>query len=225
MYRYETHLHTYPVSKCARVGTRETLEFYREIGYAGVFITNHFLDGNINANRSLPYRELIEFYASDYEEGVKIGNELGISVFFGAELSYGGTDFLVFGLDKNWYLEHPEIMGMKKSEELPYLASHGALIIQAHPFREEAYIDHIRLFPRAVHGVEIINANRTDFENDMAAQYAKNYTLLPFAGTDNHLGGGQKKFAGIETDRPVENELDFVNIIKEGEYRLFHTEV
>ncbi len=223
MYRYETHLHTFPVSKCARASVRETLEFYKRMGYAGVFITNHFLDGNINADASAPYRERIAFFASDYEEGVKVGAELGISVFFGAELSYGGTDFLVYGLDKDWYLNHPEIMDMKKSEELAFLASCGALIIQAHPFREASYIDHIRLFPRAIHGVEIINANRTEFENDMAAQFAKNYTLLPFAGTDNHLGGNQKKLAGIETVRPIESERDFVDLIKENQHTIFHT--
>ena len=30
---YETHLHTYPVSKCARVGVKEVVEFYKENGY------------------------------------------------------------------------------------------------------------------------------------------------------------------------------------------------
>ncbi len=222
MYRYETHLHTMPVSQCARATVRETLEFYKSLGYAGVFITNHFLDGNINVDvRGWDYQKQIEFFCSDYEKGVEIGKELGISVFFGAELSYGGSDFLIFGLDKAWYLAHPEIMDMKKSEELPYLAEHGALVIHAHPFREAGYIDHIRLFPRSVHGVEIINANRTDFENEMAAQYAKNYTLLTFAGTDNHLGGAQKKLAGIETERPIQDERDLVELIKNQEHRLF----
>ena len=32
MYLYETHLHTYPVSRCAGATVREVLEFYKEIG-------------------------------------------------------------------------------------------------------------------------------------------------------------------------------------------------
>ena len=48
MYKYETHLHTYPVSKCARKTVAETLDFYKEKGYDGVFLTNHFVCGNIN---------------------------------------------------------------------------------------------------------------------------------------------------------------------------------
>lgn len=36
-YLYETHLHTSPGSSCARVGVRDNLEFYKELGYDGVF--------------------------------------------------------------------------------------------------------------------------------------------------------------------------------------------
>ena len=46
-------------------------------------------------------------------------------------------DFLVYGLSKEWYLSHPEIMEMKKSEELKYLMENGALVIHAHPYREQ----------------------------------------------------------------------------------------
>ena len=168
MYRYETHLHTFPVSKCGKVTVREALEFYKNLDYDGVFITNHFIDGNIGADKNDSYEKLMEFYFSDYEEGVKIGKELGLKVFFGNEVSYKGTDFLIYGLDKEWYLSHPEILEMKKSQVLPYYMEHGALVIHAHPFREAGYIDHIRLFPRCVQGVEIYNACRTDFENEMA---------------------------------------------------------
>lgn len=221
MYLYETHLHTSPVSKCARVGVRETVEFYKNAGYAGIFITNHFIDGNINIDRSLPYEERINFYFSDYEEGVRIGRELDFPVFCGCELSHGGTDFLVYGLDKEWFLAHPEIEGMSKTQELALMASEGALIIQAHPFREASYIDHIRLFPRSVHGVEIYNANRTDFENVMAKQYADNYSLLYFAGSDNHLGGAQMRFGGMSSKTPIRDERDFIDRVLSGEMQVF----
>ena len=79
MYLYETHLHTAPVSRCAGASVAETLCYYQSLGYAGVFITNHFIDGNINMDASVPYAERIHFYFSDYEEGEKIGKELGIS--------------------------------------------------------------------------------------------------------------------------------------------------
>ncbi len=225
MHLYETHLHTKPVSKCAVADVRETVEFYHGLGYAGIFITNHFLDGNINIDRSLPYDERINFYFSDYEEAKRLGDEIGLSVFFGAELSYGGTDFLIFGLDKEWFLSHPEIMNMSKTAELTLMANEGALIIQAHPFREASYIDHIRLYPRHVHGVEVYNANRTDFENGMAKNYAKSYGLLPFAGTDNHRGSAQTKLGGIKLSSKISDEQDFIRRIRDGEYKIFHKEL
>ena len=221
IFLYETHLHTLPVSKCARGSVRESLEFYKELDYAGVFITNHFVDGNINCDKSLPYDERIEFYFSDYEEGLRIGKEIGISVFFGIESSYKGTDFLIYGLDKKWFLEHPEVEDLKKTQMLTLMAEAGALIIQAHPFREASYIDHIRLFPRHVHGVEIYNACRTDFENDMAKAYAQSYGLLPFAGSDNHTAGKKMLLGGMQSKTPVIDEQDFVARVKSGDIQPF----
>ena len=93
-YRYDTHVHTSPVSRCAKATVRQTVEFYKKKGYDGIFITNHFLDGNINIDYSEPYEKKIEFYFSDYEEALKIGEELGLKIFLGVELSYRGTDFL-----------------------------------------------------------------------------------------------------------------------------------
>lgn len=220
-YRYETHLHTAPVSKCAKASVGESVEFYKKIGYDGVFITNHFLDGNLNMDRSLPYEERIEFYFSAYEEAVEIGKEIGIKVFCGVELSYKGTDFLIYGLDKAWYLAHPQIMELDKKEELALMREEGALVIQAHPFREAAYINHIRLFPRSVHGVEVLNSSRPDFENNMAELYAKQYGLIPFAGSDNHNAAAKRVLAGMCSESPIEDEKDFVERVKAGQMQVF----
>ena len=218
MYKYETHLHTFPVSRCAVAGVRETLEFYKKMGYDGVFITNHFLDGSINIDMNMPYEKKINFCFSDYEEGVKIGKEIGIKVFCGVELTYDGTDFLIYGLDKAWYLANPQIMEMKKTEELKFMMESGALVIHAHPYRGAEYI---RLFPRCVHGVEVINGCRTDFENHMAKLYAENYGLIESAGSDNHKGGNQKRFAGLSCDEPISDEHDFINKMKNGQMKPF----
>ena len=223
-YLYETHLHTSPVSRCAHATVRENLEAYRDFGYDGVFITNHFLDGNINIDRSLPYEERIRFFFGDYEEGVRLSEEIGIKVFCGVEMSYGGTDFLVYGLDKAWFLAHPEIETMKRSAQLAFLCEAGALIIQAHPFREAAYIDHIRLFPRHVHGVEVYNACRSEFENGMAETYAQFYGLPVFSGSDNHTAGAQKRLGGMRAKTPIADEADFISRFRKGELLLIRND-
>ena len=74
MYLYETHLHTLPVSGCAHAGVRESIELYCRAGYAGVFITNHFIDGNINTywhshysdntNKAMPHWFMVDMQKS-----------------------------------------------------------------------------------------------------------------------------------------------------------------
>ncbi len=221
MYKYETHLHTYPVSKCGKADVRETLECYKEMEYDGVFITNHFLDGNINIDKTAPFEEKIEFCFSDYEEAMSLSKEMGIKVFLGVEMSYHGTDFLVYGLDKEWFLKNPQIMEMSVKTKLAYLKENGAYIIHAHPFREASYIDHIRLYPQSVDGVEVINACRTELENRMAEIYAESYNFTRVAGSDNHRGKSLSHFAGVETEEPINSEEDYVRLIKENKIKLF----
>lgn len=222
MYLYETHMHTSPTSACARVSVREALEFYQSAGFAGVCMTEHFLDGNIAHDlRGLPYDERIRAYFSAYEEGKRIGEEIGLSVFLGIEMSHGGTDFLVYGIDREWCLAHPDMDKMKKSELLSLLMEAGALIVQAHPFREASYIDHIRLYPRGVHGVEVYNACRTAFENAMAEQYCQSYQLIPFAGTDNHVGGAKTSLGGMATEEPLADVHAFMEAVLSRKARPF----
>ena len=232
MYKYETHCHTSPVSKCGKASVKDTVFFYKQYGYDGIFITNHFLDGNINPEaRVLPYRDQIDYYFSDYEEAVKIGSDAGIKVFPGVELSYKGTDFLIYGLGKEWYKDHPEILEMQKTEELPYLMEAGAFVIQAHPYREAHYIDHIRLFPRSVHGVEVINSNQAWESNEMADMYAVQYGFLKTAGSDNHWGsnaferlkekGFRPEIAGMCSDTEINSVEDYICSVRSGSMKIF----
>ena len=220
MYLYETHLHTSPVSACGKATVRESLEYYKEAGYAGVFITNHFIDGNFDREaRELAYEDKIKHYFSAIREGIEIGRQIGLSVFGGIELAQSWAHFLVYGIDEDWCLAHLDMDKVKKSELLPLLMEDGALVIQAHPFREVKC--EIALYPRHVHGVEIFNASRVEFENKLAAEYCKNYSLLPFAGSDNHKAGARRVFGGIATERPITDLEDFKNMVLSGEAKPF----
>ena len=221
MFRYETHLHSSPASKCGRYSVRDNMEFYKEIGYDGIFLTNHFIDANIGCDRTLPYEEQIQFFFNDIEEGERIADEVGIKFFWGVESSYLGTDFLIYGLSKEWYLSHPEIMKISRKEMLAMMANDGALIVHAHPFREASYIDHVRLFPYSVHAVEIDNVGNRDFQNEMARLYADMYKLPHSAGSDNHISRYIDRLAGVEFETPIESIDDFIERIKNGEAKIF----
>ena len=231
-YRYETHCHTSPVSNCAKATVKETVQFYKEAGYDGIFLTNHFLDGNMNPKaKTLPYEEQIDYYFSDYEAAVIEGKKIGLKVFPGVELSYRGTDFLVYGLEKEWYKAHAEIMKMEKTEELKMMMEAGALVVQAHPYREDYYIDHIRLYPRCVHAVEIVNSHQPDLANHMAEVYAEAYGLKKTCGSDSHTAdqvfnalakkGLRKEIAGMCSSVPLTCAEDYVRMVKADEMKPF----
>ena len=113
---------------------------------------------------------------------------------------------------------------MSKSELLKIMMAEGALVIHAHPFREATYIDHIRLFPRCVQGVEVFNSARTEFENNMAEQYAANYGHLRFAGSDNHAAGRHRVFGGMATETPITSVQDFIDRVLSGDAKPFRKE-
>lgn len=219
-YKYETHVHTSDGSKCAIISAVDQVRFYKSRGYSGICITEHFFNGNTTVPHDLDWTDRVELYCKSYERAKGEGDKIGLSVFFGWEYSYHNTHFLTFGLDKEWLLCHPDLMSLSVNEYLRLVMREGGFLIQAHPFREDAYTDMIRLFPRDVHGVEAINANRSDFENERAIEYANNYNLLQIAGSDNH-SGEQKRLAGIRLTRPLADIHDMIKAIKNKETEIF----
>ncbi len=202
-YLYETHMHTKESSACAHNTGAEMVRAYKQAGYTGIIITDHFFYGNTAADRTLPWKEWVEVFCKGYEHAKEEGDKIGLQVFFGWESGYQGTEFLVYGLDKEWLLEHPEIKDATVEEQYRLVKEGGGIVSHAHPFREEDYIPEIRLFPEYVDAVEVVNATHTspvslghknpDY-NKKAAAYAKEHDLPATGGSDQHtttmIGGG-----------------------------------
>lgn len=220
MNKYETHCHTREASACASVSGEDQAIFYKSRGFKGIFITDHFLNGNTCAPSGLSWKEKVDVLFSGYESAKKCGRKIGLDVFFGWEYGFRGTDLLTYGLDKGWLLDNPEVMDWDVNTYCDAVHSAGGIIVHAHPFREAGYIDMLRLLPRKCDGCEVINSCRTDFENRMAGIYADSYGLRPTHGSDNH-SGNQERLSGIATEREIKDEKDFCRIILEGEYKLF----
>jgi predicted metal-dependent phosphoesterase TrpH len=213
-YLYETHCHTREVSACASASGEEQVRKYHAMGYSGVMITDHFFNGNTCVDRSKSWEEMCEQYCKGFENAKKAGDELGMTVMFGIEYTYHGTDFLIYGLDKDWLKAHPEIMDIKVPELSRLVHTDGGLFVHAHPFREADYIDTIRLFPHDVDAVEVYNAgNRSDAMNERAEYYAESYGLVMTSGSDaHHLS--QEIYGGVATKRPVTGIEDYIELVK-----------
>lgn len=218
---YETHMHTSEGSACARNTAAEMAGAYAAGGYTGIIVTDHFFYGNTAVDRSLPWQEWVERYCLGYEHAKAEGDRLGLQVFFGWESGYKGTEFLVYGLDKEWLLAHPEIRDATVEEQFRLVHEGGGIVSHAHPFREASYISKIRLFPEYVDAVEGVNATHSGLTkkchghpeyNDMAIAYAKEHGLPLTAGGDQHTT--EMIYGGMVFPRKLENIHDFIRAVK-----------
>lgn len=219
MYRYETHLHTSLVSACSRFTPEEIVEKYVRLGYRGLFVTDHFLNGNTSVPKELPWEERVSRYEEGYR-AVKRAAEGALDVFFGIESSNQGADILVYGLDGSWYAAHPEIMELSPRDFCLSLRKAGALVVQAHPYREAFYLDRITLLPFAVDGVEAVNACEKDRSNGLARVLADAYGLKTTGGSDIHRKD-QRELAGMEFETPLASSKDYAARVLRGEGNLF----
>lgn len=218
MYKYEIHMHTKEVSKCAITPASDMVKIYKELGYTGIVITDHFFNGNTTVSHKGKWEYRVNKFCKGFEKAKKTGEKIGLDVFFGWEYSYYGTDFLTYGLDKNWLLAHPESAEISTSDYCDLVHEYGGFIVQAHPFREAGYIEMIRLMPRHVDAIETQNAGRRDFENLMADQYADNYNLSKISGTDNH-SGFVDTMGVVEFSKKITSEKEMVSLLRSGNYK------
>lgn len=194
-YLYETHMHTSEGSACAHNNGREMARAFADAGYTGIIITDHFFYGNTAVDRKLSWSEWVEKYCLGYEHAKEEGDKLGLQVFFGWESGYQGTEFLIYGPDKQWLLAHPEIKDATIAEQFSLVHEGGGIVCHAHPFREASYISDIRLFPEYVDAVEGVNASHSSFAkrslqhpeyNERALIYAEEHNFPLTAGSDQH---------------------------------------
>ena len=219
MFKYEMHCHTAESSKCGKATGAEMADFYKSMGYSGLVISDHFFNGNCAVPSNLPWEERVELFCAGFDAAKKRGDEIGLSVFFAWENSYSGTDFLVYGLGKEWLLTHEYCDLLPAKKHIEIAKKSGGFVVQAHPFRERDYIEMIRLMPRDVDAVEAINAANSDIANEMAEIYADKYGLIKTCGTDNHHGRGAK-LSALELDFEAKSMNELIDAIKQNKHKI-----
>ena len=226
MFKYEMHSHTKIASRCGRFSAEEIVDFFVKQDYTGLCITDHFFNGNCTVDKNLPWKQKVEKYCSAYEKVKEIGDKKGLDVFFGFEYtcnneaprdSLSGTDFLIYGLDKNWLLSKDEsILSMPVNDFMKMVKEEGGFVVQAHPFRlERSYMDHISLFPLFTDAIEIYNSNPNTLgrANNLAIAYAKEYSFYETCGSDIH-GPDREKLCVLYTRKKAETVFDLIEQIK-----------
>ena len=231
-YLYDFHVHTKEGSACSIAPVRELVKYYRDRGFSGFILTDHF-SGNTSFPDGISWEERVnrtwEIYDAAQEECAKYGD---FKVFFGIEFSLRsdpdnireilGNDFIVTNITKEWMLENEDAFGLDFNAGFDKIRAAGGFISHAHPFLEEDYIKSIQLLPRKIDAVEIINAYGTEMTNGAAKWYADTYNLPYTAGSDMHnITMDNVMLAGVETENECETVVDLINAVKNRQVKLF----
>ena len=215
MMRWETHLHTKEGSACAMASAADMARGCKAAGYDGMFVTDHFYDGNTCVDRGLLWEEWARQFALGYYHAREAGAQIGLRVCFGWEYSWDGNDFLTYGLSPEWLAAHPETISVTPYEYLKLIRDAGGCIVHAHPFRQESYVPLIKLLPDMVDAVEVYNGgNHEEAYNERAQWYADSFGLRQTAGSDTHNSDWFN--GGILTECEIQSTEDYRGVIRSG---------
>ena len=221
------HAHTAIGSRCGAFSPEEIVEYFVKRNYAGLCVTEHFFNGNCAVPNTLPWAERVEKYFYAYEKVKAVGKKRGLDVFFGFEYTCNngatrdsnfGTDFLIYGLEKDWLLSKDDgILSLPVNDFMKMVREEGGFVVQAHPFRlETSYMNHISLFPLYTDAIEIYNSNPNTMgvPNELAAAYAKAYGFYETCGSDIH-GPNRKELCVLYLNKRAESIYDIIEAIKQ----------
>ncbi len=215
--KYEIHSHTKETSQCAAINAKELVEKYKELGYSGIVITNHYSDMTFSLKEMFNKRLRTEHYLAGYREAKKYETE-DFSVLLGVELRFflNGNDYLIYGVSEELIEKTPFLLPMYLKRTSRFFKNNGCIIIQAHPYRPYIY----RARAKYLDGVEILNGKSSKEENDKALKWAERKGLkIRTAGSDCHRATGAG-LTGIVTKEPIKTNDDLLQILRNGDFEI-----
>ena len=213
-------MHTSEVSACAINSAKEQIKFYKNMGYTGVIITDHFINGNSTCPKNYSWDRKMNHIMKGFIEAKKAGIKYGLDVFFGWEYTIRGTDFLTYGLSLDFLLENPDLEHLSAEQYSSRVRKNGGFLAQAHPFRDAFYIQNpYPVAPHLIDAVEVYNVADTRESNSRALDFAAKHNLPKQAGTDAHRINGHE-YSGIKLKERANTIEDIINAIKSSNISL-----
>lgn len=216
-YKYELHCHTSDVSLCASSTAEEAVKFYKEKGYDGVVITDHYSPQSFLLKSFMPHKN-IDLYVKGYERAKKAAGD-DFTVLLGCEVRFFFTidDFLIYGISEEFLKNSGNLMKMYLKKLFRLCDKNGLLLLEAHPFRELRF----RHNPRYLHGCEVFNGkDKGKTANKKAKLWATaNGFSVVTSGGDFHDKNDTFP-GGIITTEPIKTNEDLLRVLKSGNFRL-----
>ena len=221
-YKYELHSHTNECDRGAKLSAAELVHLYKEAGYDGMVITDHYIERFYTIwfpedVKGLTHQQQVKRWLRGYYAAKDAGDQIGFTVLPGAEVRFDGhpNDYLIYGLHEDYFYTVPRLNELKNVNELLSLLPPDVCVVQAHPFRDGMEVAN----PAGLFGLEVFNGGTEKFRNDMAKQFALHYGMPMTSGSDihgmNRLGKG-----GIETNVRIQTPEDLIAVLRSGKYTL-----
>ncbi len=226
MYKYELHAHTHECDRAAHLGARELVHAYKEAGYDGMVITDHYIERFYTRwfpeeVQGLTHEQQVARWMKGFRTARDEGKKVGFTVLPGAEVRFDGypNDYLLYGLQEEFFYTVPRLNEMKNIHELLAILPKEACVVHAHPFRDDMVVE---TPAEGLFGMEVFNGGTEQFRNGLARQFAAHYNLAMTSGSDIHDLTRLAK-GGIMTEHRIQSPEDLVRVLRSGEYRLIET--
>lgn len=223
-YRIELHAHTKPQSRCSEIEPEELAETYKNLGYDGVCVTNHFMGYNRHIDSEYmdgeTKEERLEYYLSGYKDTKKAGEKIGLKVYLGLEIRFSKeneNDYLIYGVDDEitdvcYDNFREDLATFRKNVPLP-----KSVFIQAHPMRNGME----QVNPELLDGMETFNMHPGHNASiGKVVKYAKENNLkITTAGGDyHHKNRGHEGVSAIRTKVLPADSFELAEVLKSGDY-------
>ncbi len=216
MFKYEIHCHTRETSVCATAPAKEVVQTYREHGYDGIVVTDHFSPMTFPLTKLFCPQKHTDFYFRGYRAAFAAAQGTDFTVLPGCEIRFYATinDYLLFGDVENFLKNNGNLLRAYPKKLSQLCREQGILMIQAHPFREWM----TRCNPAYLDGVEVLNGKDSPEERAKALAWAEQngLTLCTGGGDFHHLK--KPLMGGILTERRITDNETLVKILRNGEF-------
>ena len=213
-FRIELHAHTSPASGCADLKPAEVIERFKNVGYDGTAITNHFFIDCIDCQGK---QEHIDIFKRNYHEALDAGEKYGVKIYLGAELRFkneNDNDYLLYGFAEDELSDIYDTLNGTLEDFVKNYKKGSMLLVQAHPFRNGM----VRMNPDLLDGMEGFNLHpKHNGKVSMSADYAFQHGKMMTVGTDYHHAG-HEGFCATRTRILPQNTAELVEILKKEDF-------
>ena len=122
----DMHMHTKETSSCGEVPAAEGVRLYKEAGYQGVMITDHYHKQYFDSLGDIGMPRKVDAYLAGWRAAKAEGDKIGLEVLLGIEFRNveSENDFLIVGMTEEFLYKSGAHHGLEGRKALQQLSKH-----------------------------------------------------------------------------------------------------